>query len=66
MILALIKLQEDYSDLNQAAVILDILNDFGIRNKLGYLVIDNAISNNVFTEVISDALREEGILYNPE
>ena len=64
--LALVELQGDHSGLNQAAVVLDVLNDFGIRNKLGYLVMDNAASNDVLTEVISDALREEGVLYSSE
>ena len=64
--LALIKLQGDYLGLNQAVVILDILNDFGIRNKLDYLVINNAVSNNVLTKIISNILREEGVLYNLE
>ena len=62
--LALIELQGDHSGLNQAAVVLDVLNDFGIRNKLGYFVMDNAASNDALTEVISNTLREEGVLYN--
>ena len=64
--LALIELQGDHSGLNQAAAVLDVLNDFGIRNKLGYLVMDNAASNDVLTEIISDTLRQEGVLYSPE
>lgn len=64
MTLALIELQENHSGLNQATVILDILNDFGIRNKLSYLIMDNATFNNVLTKTISNALREKDILYS--
>ena len=62
--LALIELQEDHSDLNQTTVVLDVLNDFEIHNKLSYLVMNNAIFNNVLTKTISNALREKGVLYN--
>ena len=41
-----------------------MLNDFEIRNKLGYLVMNNAISNNVLTKTISDTLYKKGVLYS--
>ena len=39
--LGLLKLQGEYSDLNQAGVVLDLLKDYGIRNKFDCLVMDN-------------------------
>ena len=64
--LALRELEEEHSGLNQAAIILDVLNDFEIRNKLGYMVMDNASSNNHLIDAIATSLHEEGVFYNAQ
>ena len=62
--LALKKLEGEHSGLNQATIILDMLDDFGIRNKLGYMIMDNAASNNNLIDAIATALHEERVFYN--
>ena len=62
--LALVELQGEHSGLNQAAIIIDILNDYGIRNKLGYMVMDNVGINDTLISVITESLYEEGVFYN--
>ncbi len=64
--LGLIKLEGDHSGENQAAIILNILDEYKIRNKLGYIVIDNAHQNDSLIAVIADALRDQGVLYNTQ
>ncbi len=64
--LALVELQGEHSGLNQALLVLKVLEDYGIRNKLGYMVMDNAHTNDTLISVIAEALREEGVLYDPQ
>ena len=45
-------------------IILDILNNYKIRNKIGYIVIDNASSNNTLINAIVASLRSERVVYN--
>ncbi len=44
--LALTELEGEHSGLNQATAVNKVLDDFRIRGKLGYFVMDNAISND--------------------
>ena len=62
--LALKKLEEKHLDLNQVIIILDIFNDFEIRNKLSYMIINNTISNNNLINAIAITLHKKGIFYN--
>ena len=62
--LGLVELQGEHSGLNQAAIVLEILNDFGIRNKLGYMVMDNVGSNDSLIKAIATSLNEEGVPYD--
>ena len=62
--LALKELQGEHSVANQAAVVLDVLNDFEMRNKLCYFTMDNADTNDTLIKYIADALHEEGVFYN--
>ena len=64
MTLALKELEGEHSGLNQTAIILDVLDNFEIRNKLGYMVMDNAASNNNLIDAIATALHEERVFYN--
>ena len=47
-------------------IVLKVLDDFGIRNKLGYIVMDNAGTNDTLIESIATALYTEGVYYNAE
>ena len=62
--LALKELQGEHSGENQAEVVLDVLNDYGIRNKLGYMVMDNVGSNDTLINAVAASLNNEGVLYN--
>ena len=63
--LALIELKGKYSGLNQAKAVLGVVDDFRIRNKLGYFVMDNAISNDQLIQSIARTLNDDSIPYNP-
>ena len=62
--LALKELQGEYLGENQAEVVLDVLNNYRIHNKLGYMVIDNVGSNDTLINAIATSLNNEGVLYN--
>ena len=62
--LALKELEGEYLGLNQAAIILKVLDNFGIRNKLGYIVIDNTGTNDTLIKSITTTLYTEGVYYN--
>lgn len=64
--LGLKELQGEHSGENQARVVLDVLNDFEIRNKLGYMVMDNVGINDTLINAIATSLNDEGVLYNAE
>lgn len=62
--LALKELQGEHSGINQGAIVLDVLDDYGIRNKLGYMVMDNVGSNDYLIAFVADALHQDGVYYN--
>ena len=62
--LALKELEGEHSGENQATIILDMLNDYKIRNKLGYMVIDNIESNNTLITAVATSLNDKGVSYN--
>ena len=64
--LGLKELQGEHSGENQAGVVLGVLNDFEIRNKLGYMVMDNVGSNDTLISAIATSLNNEGVPYNAE
>ena len=41
-----------------------MLNNYGIRNKLGYMVINNVRSNNTLINAVTASLNNKGVLYN--
>ena len=57
-------MEGEHSGENQAAVVLDELNDYEIRNKLGYMVMDNVGSNDNLITIIGTSLNHEGVSYN--
>ena len=65
-LLGLIELQGEHSGENQAVIILNVLNDYEICNKMGYMVIDNAPSNDTLIKAIITSLRGEGVTYNAQ
>ena len=53
-VLAVRDVQGEHSGENQAAVIVDVLVDYRIEQKLGFFVGDNAASNNVLCKAVSE------------
>ena len=63
--LALIELEGEHTGLNMASVILQTVDLYGFRNKLGYFVMDNHSANDTLVEHIAESLRQDGVLYDP-
>lgn len=64
--LALTELKGEYSGLNQVIAVNKVLNNFRIRRKLRYFVINNTISNNQLIQSIARLLNTNRITYNPK
>lgn len=64
MTLALKKLQEKNLNANQTQTVLNMLNDYEMRNKLKYLIMNNVDINDTLIEYIVNALYEEEVFYN--
>ena len=62
--LALVELQGEHSGINQAEVILRVLDDYQIRGKVGYFMMDNVISNDSLVAHVADVLNSDGIIYD--
>ena len=60
------ELEGKHLDKNQTIIILNVLNDFGIRNRLGYFMIDNIKSNNTLISVIAEVLGTDRVFYDTE
>ena len=50
---------------NQAIYFLEVINDYEIKSKIGYLMMDNIASNDILVKTVSDKLSQEGIIYDP-
>ena len=59
------EIQGAHSGENQASILLDILEDFKIKARLGYLMLDNAHSNDTCVEVLAQNLNGEGTAFDP-
>ena len=65
-LLALRELHDQHSGVNMAELILNVLRDFKILNKVGYFVMDNIKNNNTLTDHFANILNQkEGVQYNP-
>lgn len=64
VILDFIKLQKKHSNENQIAIVLNVFNNFEIRNKLDYMIINNIYFNNFFIDVVAIFLKDENVVYN--
>ena len=62
--LALVELQGKHSGLNQAAIVPNVLEDYEMRNKLDYMVMDNAHTNDTLIAIIAASLNDEGVSYD--
>ena len=57
ILLALKKLQKIHFDENMIQIVFATLNDYEIRNKLNYFVMNNAKNNDIMMKIISKTLR---------
>lgn len=64
--LGLIEMEGEHSGSNQASVVLQVLDDYGIRAKLGYFIMDNVNSNDQLVAHVASALNQDGVKYNAE
>ncbi|KFY19846.1 hypothetical protein V493_07817, partial [Pseudogymnoascus sp. VKM F-4281 (FW-2241)] len=55
-ILALKELDGAHSSENQAASIMEVINDYGIASKVGYFMMDNASNNDTMIYALSTLL----------
>ena len=62
--LGLIEINGKHSSSNQATAVLKMLDDFCIRSKLGYFIMDNIGSNNNLVQEVANVLQADGIQYN--
>jgi hypothetical protein len=53
-----------YRGENMAAVIVEMLKDYNITNKLGYIMSDNVYVNDTYSRSLSTYLELHGIRYN--
>ena len=66
LLLGLKELQGAHTGPNMSVTMLELLNDYSIRSKLGYFVMDNAPNNDTMLRAISLNFRlVDGIEYDP-
>jgi len=58
-LLALQEIQEPHSGANLADAVLSIIDRYQIRNKIGYFMMDNVSSNDIFLRSLSQRLLDE-------
>ena len=61
-----IELEGEHSESNQAIVVLQVLDDYRIRDKLDYFIIDNISSNDQLIAYIASALNDNEVRYLAE
>lgn len=52
----LMKLQKKKKKLNQTTIILNLFENYEIRNKLGYMIINNIYINDILIFIIAECL----------
>jgi hypothetical protein len=50
---------------NQAQIIMQVINDYGIASKVGYFVMDNADNNDTMTVSLSESLYKPFSCFRP-
>ena len=58
------KLLGEHSGENMAETLLQVLNEYDIYNKIGYIVVDNASSNDTMIEALEISLQQLGIPFD--
>ena len=67
ILLALKEIHGSHSGENQATIILDVIDFYQFRNKLGYFVMDNITSNDTLIRTVAREINTtDGVSYNPE
>lgn len=62
--LALIHIQEDHTDQDQANAALTALKDFQITGRLGYFVMNHTYCNDKLIQAVANSLEEDGFYYD--
>ena len=63
--MAIKEVDGEHSGKNQAKYVLEVLEEYKIEDKLGYLIIDNANNNDTLITSLSSSLRRKhNIKYN--
>jgi hypothetical protein len=55
-VLALRNVIGEHTGANQAEIIMDVLDEYGIASKLGYFVMDNATNNDTLVKKLSQCM----------
>ena len=63
-LLAIKKIEGAHSGDNQAALILHILSNYQLYDKVGYFILDNATSNDSALRIVGLKLQELGIKFD--
>ena len=66
IVIGLKELDGPHTDANMAGVLYDIIQDYGITTETGYIMADNATSNDTMMTRLSEYLRQDGIAYDPD
>lgn len=65
-VLAMIEVDGGHSGDNQASVLMDVIEDYDIAPKIGYLVMDNAFNNDTLVEHLEQQLLERhSVIWEP-
>ena len=59
VVLAVRNICEDYSGKNQAKAIIPVIDEYALKEKLGYFITDNASSNDICVAEIIDLIRPD-------
>ncbi len=65
LLLLLFEQERSHSGQNPARLVLKTLTSYKIRNELGHLVINNALTNDTLMQYIAEDLKDERIAYDP-
>ena len=65
-LISLERLRGDHRNKTQAGVTLQVANEYGIAKNLGYVVMDNASSNNTLARTMELILRERSIKWDSQ
>lgn len=64
LVIAMKELISSYSGQNMATVTAEVLEDYGIINKLGYVMFDNVSANDTYTRYLATLLEARGLVFD--